>query len=422
MENENFDGEGIKMKNKRGIFTQRRHQLKKIWLEGGTFMRRSLFRIFGVAILSLGILSVTSQWGHGAESIYVGGIFSLTGSAAHIGIGMKNAVSIAFDGVNRKGGIEGRRLEIIITDDESDPTKAVIVAKKMIEQHKDIVSIIGPTRTDTGMAIIPIVEKEGIPTVMHAGGDAIINPIRKWVFKPGPKAVDALGKILQYMKKDGITKIGFMNSSDGFGKDGLKNVKVLTAKHAIEITGEEAFDLKDVDMTPQLTRINSKNPQAIIIWTIGPAIGITTKNARALGIKAPIFQCHGAAEPIFFKLAGEASDGVLMPASKILVYGQLPDTDVHKAKIQSFAKAYTERFKETPGVMVATGVDAAYLVIEGIRRAGPNRGRVRDAIENIRNFVLITGIFNISPKDHCGITTEDLVMIKAEKGRFKLAE
>jgi len=385
-------------------------------------MSRSLFRMFSIAILSLGILSVTSQWGYGAEPIYVGGIFSLTGSAAHIGIGMRNAVSLAFDEVNRKGGIEGRRLEMIVTDDESDPTKAVIVAKKMIEQHKDIVCIIGPTRTDTGMAIIPIVEKEGIPTVMHAGGDVIINPIRKWVFKPAPKAVDALEKILQYMKKNGITRIGFMNSSDGFGKDGFKNVKVLTAKHGIEITGDETFDLKDVDMTPQLTRINSKKPQAVIIWTIGPAIGITTKNARALGIGVPIFQCHGAAEPIFFKLAGEASDGVLMPASKILVYDLLPDTDVHKAKIQTFVKEYTERFKETPGVMVATGVDAGYLVIEGIRKGGLNRGKVRDAIENIKNFVVITGIYNLSPEDHCGITTKDLTMIKAEKGRFKIAE
>ena len=111
-----------------------------------------------------------------------------------------------------------------------------------------------------------------------------------------------------------------------------------------------------------------------------------------------------------------------MPASKILVYDLLPDTDVHKAKIQTFVKEYTERFKETPGVMVATGVDAGYLVIEGIRKGGLNRGKVRDAIENIKNFVVITGIYNLSPEDHCGITTKDLTMIKAEKGRFKIAE
>ena len=117
--------------------------------------RLSLILISGVLIFFIGL-------GYGAEPIKVGGIFSLTGPGAHIGVAQRNSVLIAIDEFNKKGGVGGRPIEMVIGDDESDPTKAVMALKKMIETQP-IVALIGPTRTDTGMAKIPTLEKEGIP-------------------------------------------------------------------------------------------------------------------------------------------------------------------------------------------------------------------------------------------------------------------
>jgi len=374
----------------------------------------SLILISGVLIFFIGL-------GYSAEPIKVGGIFSLTGPGAHIGVAQRNSVLIAIDEFNKKGGVGGRPIEMVIGDDESDPTKAVMALKKMIETQP-IVALIGPTRTDTGMAMIPTLEKEGIPTFMHAGGDVIITPVRKWVFKSPYRAADAMERIAQYLKKNNLNKIGFLHSSDGFGKDGAAIVDRLSAKLGFEVLAKETFDLKDVDMTAQLTRINAKAPQAIIIWTIGPPMGITTKNARALGIKVPLFQCHGAAEPIFFKLAGDAAEGVMMPSTKIVVADQLPDPDVQKKKLLEYIKEYEARFKDVAGTMVAYGADAAFLLLEAIKKAGPDRAKIRDALEGMKGYVGLSGIYNLSQEDHTGTTVKDIVLVKAEKGKFKLVE
>jgi branched-chain amino acid transport system substrate-binding protein len=231
-----------------------------------------------------------------------------------------------------------------------------------------------------------------------------------------------MGKICEYMSKHGIKKIGFLYSNEGFGKDGLRNVMVQAPKYGIEVVAQEAFQPKDVDMTVQLTRINAKGVDGIIAWTVGPAMGIIPKNVKQLGIKAPLFECHGAGDPIFWKVAGEAGEGVMMPSTKIVVGDQLPDNDIQKQKILDYVKAYKAKFKREPGTMVAYGADAAFIVVEAIKKVGPDRAKIRTAIENTKGYVGISGIYNISPEDHNGLSMKDIVMIKATKGGWKLLE
>ncbi len=366
----------------------------------------------------------------GAEPIKIAGIFALTGRAAHIGTAQRDAVLIAIDEVNEQGGINGRKLEMVMEDTESDPTKAVMALKKILEAE-DVVAIIGPTLTGTAMAMRGFIEQEGIPAFMHSGGDVILEAplnkddptsLPKWTFKSPYKAADAMGKICEYMSKHGIKKIGFLYSNEGFGKDGLKNVQIQAPKYGVEVVAEEAFEPKDVDMTAQLTRINAKGVDGIIAWTVGPAMGIIPKNVKQLGIKAPLFECHGSGDPIFWKVAGEAGEGVMMPSTKIVVADQLPDSDPQKKKIQAYVKAYREKFGSEPGTMVAYGADAAYIVVDAIKKAGPDRAKIRDAIENTKGYLGISGIYNISPEDHNGLSMKDIVMIKATKGGWQLLD
>ncbi len=382
-----------------------------------------------VAVLAASLM-IGTPFSYCAEPIKIAGIFALTGRAAHIGTSQRDAVLLAIDDVNTQGGINGRKLEMVMSDTESNPTKAVIALKKILESE-DVVAIIGPTLTGTGMAMRGFIEKEQIPTFMHSGGDVILNaPLKKgdpsstpkWTFKSPYRAADAMGKICEYMSKHGIKKIGFLYSNEGFGKDGLRNVLVQAPKYGIEVVAQEAFHPKDVDMTVQLTRINAKGVDGIIAWTVGPAMGIIPKNVKQLGIKAPLFECHGAGDPIFWKVAGEAGEGVMMPSTKIVVGDQLPDNDIQKQKILDYVKAYKAKFNREPGTMVAYGADAAFIVVEAIKKVGPDRAKIRTAIENTKGYVGISGIYNISPEDHNGLAMKDIVMIKATKGGWKLLE
>ncbi|MBU0698483.1 MAG: ABC transporter substrate-binding protein, partial [Proteobacteria bacterium] len=236
-------------------------------------MRKRLLMIVVAALAVSLMIGVPAGYCDGP--IKIAGIFALTGRAAHIGTSQRDAVLIAIDEVNAQGGINGRQLEMVIGDTESDPTKAVMVLKKILESQ-DIVAIIGPTSTGTAMAMRGFIEEAQIPTFMHSGGDVILtaplkkddpNSLPKWTFKSPYKAADAMGKICQYMRKHGIKKIGFLYSNEGFGKDGLKNVMVQAPKYGIAVAAEEAFEPADVDMTAQLTRINAKGVDGIIAWT-----------------------------------------------------------------------------------------------------------------------------------------------------------
>jgi len=391
-------------------------------------MKKRLLMVVA-AVLSASLM-MGAPFCYSAEPIKIAGIFALTGRAAHIGTSQRDAVLLAIDEVNAQGGINGRKLEMVIEDTQSNPTKAVIALKKVLESE-DVVVIIGPTLTGTAMAMRGFIEKEQIPTFMHSGGDVILkaplikgdpSSLPKWTFKSPYKAADALGKICEYMSKHRIKKIGFLYSNEGFGKDGLKNLKDQAPKYGVEIVASEAFHPKDIDMTAQLTRINAKGVDGIIAWTVGPAMGIVAKNVKQLGIKAPLFECHGAGDPVFWKVAGEAGEGVMMPSTKIVVGDQLAENDIQKKKILAYVKAYREKFNREPGTMVAYGADAAFIVIDAIKKVGPDRAKIREAIENTKGYVGLSGIYNINPEDHNGLSMQDIVMIKATKGGWQLLE
>ena len=391
-------------------------------------MNRKFFLM--VVALALAAMLVSTVPVLASQPIKIAGIFALSGRAAHIGTAQRDAVMIAIDEVNAAGGINGRNLEMVMADTESNPTKAVIALKKVLDTE-EVVAIIGPTLTGTAMAMRGFIEKEQVPTFMHSGGDVILKaPLKKgdptsmpkWTFKSPYKAADAMGKICQYMQQKGLKKIGFLYSNEGFGKDGLRNVKVQAPKYGLELVIEEAFEPKDVDMTTQLTRINGKGVDAIIAWTVGPAMGIIPKNVKQLGLTQPLFECHGAGDPIFWKVAGEAGEGVMMPSTKIVVADQLPDSDIQKTKIQNYVKAYKAKFNREPGTMVAYGADAAFIVVDAIKKVGPDRAKIRQAIEDTQGYVGISGIYNISAQDHNGLSMSDIVMIRATKGSWKLLQ
>ena len=360
-----------------------------------------------------------TQTGMAAEPIKVGGMFALSGPWAHIGIDQKNSCQFVFDKVNAAGGINGRQIEFIQADTEGDPTKGLLAAKRLVEQEKVSV-IIGPVSTGVGMAIKPYLDSAKIPAFMHCGSDVIVDkPPTHWVFKSPYRASHAMGRVFAYMKKHGLKNIGFMYIQAGFGKDGLNNAEKLAPEYGLNLVGVESFGGKDVDMKPQLVNLRGKNPQAILCWTIGPAGPMVAKNMQELDFKVPLFQCHGEANFQFIEMAGSAAEGVMMPATKIYVADELLDSDPQKALISEFVREYTKAYKE-PGVMVSYGADAAYIVVEALKKGGDDPAAIRDAIEETKGHVGLSGIYNMSATDHNGLSLDDVVLIKVEGGKFRL--
>lgn len=372
------------------------------------------------------LMVVGTAW---ADPIKIGAFFDLTGPSSAIGTPTKLVAEMVVKKINDEGGINGVPLQLVIADDEGDPTKAALIVKKFTESDK-VVAIIGPTRTDTGMAAKPTIEQMKVPTFMTVGGDPVIaggkfGPFH-WTFKSPQRTTIAVKKVYAYLKQKGMQKIAIITAADGFGKDGKGALETLAAEYGIKIVAAESFQATDSDMTAQLINIKTASPDAIVCWTIGKAGSIVAKNVKQLGIQVPLFQCHGLPDPKYIELAGKASEGNIMPSTKLMVASQLPDTDPQKKVIQEFIRLYTDVFhydKQFP-INTHSGYawDAIYIVANAMKKAGTDNEKLRDAIEKTTGYVGVSGTYNITAEDHNGLGLDSMVLVQISEGQWKMLQ
>lgn len=364
-----------------------------------------------------------------AEPIKIGAFFALSGPAANIGTPTKLVAQMAADKINKEGGINGRPIELIVGDTESDPAKAAVIAKKFIFSDK-VAAIIGPTSTAEGMSVKKIVEEAGVPIFMTVGGDPVIMGgnfgAYTYVFKSPQRSSTAAQKLYGYLKAKGLTKVALLTASDSFGKDGLGWLEKLAPEFGISFAAKESFGPADTDMTAQLTKIRSAAPQAIITWTIGPVGSIVAKNKAQLGIAIPLFQCHGLPDPKYVELAGKASEGDRMPATKLMVAETLPSSDPQKKVIAEFVQLYQGVYKHDKEFPINThsgyAWDAIAIVADAMKKAGTEPKALRAAIEQTKGHVGISGVYNLTAEDHNGLGVDSMVMVQVKNGKFVPAE
>ena len=361
------------------------------------------------------------------EPYRIGAIFSITGPGSSLGVPERDTALMLEADINARGGIKGpdgklHPLKIVIYDDGSDETKAVLAAKKLIDEDK-VAAIIGTTLSGTSLAILDTVQKAEVPLVSCAAASKIVEPAaeRKWIFKTPQSDYLIVGVLVDYLKAKGLTRIGWLNVDYAFGQLGWIEFEKAAQKAGLTVAANEKFGQKDVDMTAQLTRVKAANPQAVVVWSIPPSASIATKNFADLGMTMPLFQSHGVGNKTFIQLAGPGSNGVTFPAGKLLVAEQLPDGDAQKAVLLAYARDFEAKYgpRNTFG---GHAWDAVQLVVKALEKAGADRAGIRTAIEGTRNFVGITGVFDFSATDHNGLDRRAATMIQIVDGQWRMAK
>jgi branched-chain amino acid transport system substrate-binding protein len=321
--------------------------------------------------------------------------------------------------VNKAGGIKGTKLELIVYDTQGDATKAVQGVNKLIKDDK-VVAIIGPSTTGDSMAIIPVIEKSEIPLVSCAAGIKITDPVKKWVFKTAQNDSLAVMKIYNNLRKQKVSKIAIITVSDGFGASGREQLKGQAKAFGMEIISDETYSPKDTDMTVQLTKIRDSKAQAVICWGTNPGPAMVARNAKQLGIKIPLYMSHGVSSKKFIELAGDAAEGIMLPSGKVIVADQLPKTDPQKKALMSYVNQYKARYKVEGDHFGGHAWDAVMLLKGAMEKGGFSPAAIRDQLEKTKKFAGIGGTFTFSPQDHAGLTSDAFVLVKIEKGDWKL--
>ena len=171
-------------------------------------------------------------------------------------------------------------------------------------------------------------------------------------------------------------------------------------------------------LTAEVTKLKAANVQAILNWSIEPAQSIVIKNARQVGLTVPIFQSHGFANIQYAKGAGTAAEGVMFPASRIVVAEALPEKDPQKPVVVAYKKAYEARYKEDVSTFGGHAWDALMILVQAVKQAGLDGEKVRATIEGTKGFVGTAGVFNMSPADHNGLGLDAFEMLTVKDGKF----
>lgn len=372
-----------------------------------------------IALLASGVASASPA----VAQVKIGSFVSATGPAAFLGEPERQTLQIYVERINAEGGVNGEPIELILYDDEGDANKARTFASRLID-NDGVVAIVGGSTTGTTMAAVPLAEDAGIPFVSMAGAITIVEPVKEWVFKTPPTDRMACKTIFADMQARGLSKIGLISGTDAFGSSMREQCLAVAGEHGIEILADETYGPRDSDMTPQLTKIRgTEGVQAVLNPGFGQGPAIVTRNYRQLGIELPLYQSHGVASKSFIELAGEAADGVRLPASALLVVDKLPDGDPQKPVLA----AYKETFEKGTGKPVSTfgghAYDGLMIVVDAIKRAGDTDPEaIRDAIEQTDGFVGTAGAVKMTPDDHMGLGPATFRMLEIRDGDWVLAE
>ena len=352
-----------------------------------------------------------------AEPIKVGALVAVTGPAAFLGAPEARTLEMLVQEVNAKGGVGGRPIQLILKDTGASPEKAVSFAKQLVEEDK-VFAILGPSTSGESLAVKKIAEDGQTLLLSMAAAEAIVTPVLPWVFKVAPKDSYAVEVIFHQMKKMGISRIGLLSSNTGFGKGGKEQVERLAAEHGITLAVNEVYDKAATDLTAEVTKLKQANVQAVLNWSIEPAQSIVVKNVRQLGLTIPIFQSHGFANPQYAKAAGPAAEGVIFPASRIVVADALPAGNPQKPVVEAYRKAYEARYKEEVSTFGGHAWDAFGILVKAIEQAGPDKAKVRGAVENLKGYVGTAGVFSFSPTDHTGLSIDAFELCTVKNGHF----
>ena len=354
-----------------------------------------------------------------APPVKIGALFSVSGPASFLGEPERNTAEMMVAEINKAGGIKGRKLELIVYDTQGDATKAVQAVNKLIKDDK-VVAIIGPSTTGDSMAVIPVVEKAEIPLVSCAAGIKITDPVKKLVFKTAQNDVLAVMKIYKNLQKQKIDKIAILTVSDGFGSSGREQLKLQAKEFDIKIISDETYSPSDKDMTVQLTKIRQSAAQAIICCGTNPGPAIVARNAKQLGIKIPLYMSHGVSSRKFIELAGDGAEGIILPSGRVIIADQLPNSDPQKKALMSYVNKYREHYKVEGDHFGGHAYDAVMLLKKAMEQGGFSPAAIRDQLEKTKKVAGIGGTFSYSPQDHAGLTSEAFVLVKIEKGDWKL--
>lgn len=382
--------------------------------------------VSGLLASSLVLLSACSSGGgqpvskESKDPIKVGAVFSLTGPNSPLGVPEKQAVEMQLKKINESGGVNGHPLEVVFEDDKSDNTEAVKAMKKLITKDH-VVAVLGSSGSGQSLGMAEVATAEKIPMISMAAANQITDPVRPGIFKTPHTDVHGTKRIYKYLKEKGITKIAMLYDSNPYGSGWAVQLKKFAPEYGMSLVADEKYGTKDTSMSSQLTKIKNTDAQVIIVAGTNPGPATIVKEAKQLGVRVPIISSHGSANSKFIELAGDAAEGVMLVAGKLLVPELMTAGDPQTTVIKDFVNQYHSAYQTNPDGFAGYAYDGLNLLAEGLKATNGDTAKLPQALENIK-YVGVTGEFKFSPTDHNGLSEDSMIMVEVKNGKFQMVK
>ena len=346
------------------------------------------------------------------DEIKVGEFASLTGGSASFGQSSHKGTALAFDELNAAGGVLGKKFKLITEDDQSMAGQPATIVRKLIAQDK-VIAVLGEVASSKSLEAAPICQQNKVPMISPASTNPKVTEVGDYIFRIcfiDPFQGTVMSK---FALSKGWKKVAILTDVKQDYSVGLAEffVKHLTANGG-EVVKEQKYSTGDKDFKAQLTSIKAAKPDAIFVPGYYAEVALIGKQAKLLGIKAPLLGGDGWVGDSLLKVAGNSLDGSYFSCHF--------SADDKSEAVQGFVKKYKAKYNETPDDMAALGYDSAVILAKAIEKAGgTDPEKLKAAIAATKDHPGITGKITLDAQRNA---SKPAVILSISGGGFKFEQ
>ena len=356
-----------------------------------------------------------NQGANTGDTVRVGVYVDLTGQTSSFGQSTKNGIELAVDEINGGGGVNGKKIQLIVEDDQGRPEQAKTVVQKLISQDK-VHAVLGEVASTNSLAAAPVAQEAKIPMITPSSTNPKVTEVGDYISRvcfidPFQGAVMAKFAA-NTLKAKTAAILGDVNSD--YSKGLTQFFEEEFSKLGGRVVTKEAYTQTDPDFKGQLTKIRNLNPDVVYVPGYYGQVGIIAKQARELGMNMPLLGGDGWDSPELWKLGGAALENTYI-SNHYSAENPAPE-------IQNFVKAYQAKFGVVPDSLAALAYDAAKVLADALKRAGGTEpAKLRDAINSTKDFKGVTGNITLDASRNA-VKPAVVLDLDPASGAFKFKE
>lgn len=357
--------------------------------------------IIGFNSSSTGLLSL----GGPTETLKIGIVATQTGVGAYHGEQEIKAVNLAVEEINAKGGINGKKIELIVEDSQSVPKEAVNAVNKLVNTDK-VKFIVGDCWNDTTISFMQMTNDNKVIVVAP---NVNLDQVSKddYLFRLAPKTKDMMEVLANYAYNDlKLRKVGVILPGTSFSQEHLDDFTESFEKLGGTVVSQKITP-GATDTRAELSYLKSQNVDAVLDLQFSALVGAMIKQGKELGMNVVWLSHYGAETNVLITDYKSVSDG--------LIYPYIYDTENKNSQAQSFIEKYKAKYNEYPDSTAANSYDSIMVLAKAIEKAGENTDKVKAELENTKNYQGVSGIFSF---DKNGDVQKKVILKQVQDGKF----